>query len=194
MEKEKIDILCEGLYAATSNLSTFILGGCAFLLTILLIKAFSKEQKAFKILDVEIPLNRLWVVIAAYTLGHLYFSIIVNQRIDRLNQERIENEKEEIWTQITYGEKAGSLFSNMEKRTEKSSFNFLGFPIYKMKKGDVTTWISVLMIVLLFFSTFDFKVKTLRGKVYSAYFGLLFCLINWTIGSWWAVQISTLAP
>ena len=63
-----------------------------------------------------------------------------------------------------------------------------------MKRGDITTWVSVFMSVLLFLTAYDFKAKTIRKKLYSGYLGLVFCFINWTIGGWWAINISTLAP
>jgi hypothetical protein len=193
-ESEKITILSNGLYSAASNLSSFILGSCTFLLTIMLIKVFAKERKTFKILDVEIPLSNSWLVIAAYTIGHFYFSYVLVQRIDNLKIENIQKEKSEIWTQLTYGEKSGTLFSNMESRTKVNTKEFLGIKFYTMQNSDITTWVSFIIAISLFFTVFNFRNKTTRQKIYSAYFSLFFCVVNWTIGSWWAVKISFFAP
>ena len=195
-EKDKIKILVNGVYSAVSNLNSFIFVSAGLLVLIVSIKLFSKDKTTFKVpkIDIEIPWNKVWIILVAYTVGHFYFSFILNQRLEKLTQEKPEQEEKEIvWKSITDGDKGGFIFNGMEKRISANRKNLFGFNVYTMRKTDITTWISLGISLLLFISVFDFK-ASLKGKLLSTYIGLLICIINWTIGSWWATNISTLTP
>ena len=194
-EKNKIEILTNGIFSASSSLNTFILVSAGLLILIVCTKYFSSNTKTFKVpkLDLEVPWNKVWLILAAYTVGHFYFALILNQRIEKLNKENpTATQKEYVWKNITDGEKGGFIFNGMEKRINANRKNFLGFTIYKMQKTDITTWISVCISLLLFLSIFDYK-ASIKAKLFSVYLGLLICIINWTIGSWWAIDISNLS-
>ncbi len=192
MEKEEIVIA--GIYSSASNLNSFILLSAGFLIILVCLRLFSINVVKIPKTEIEIPRSKIWIVLILYTIGHLYFAFILNQRINKFESEAPKTLKKEIvWRNIVDGDKGGFIFDGMEKRIKTSQRNFLGLTVYSMSKTDITTWISIGITFLLFFSVVDFKGS--KQQIFlTAYVGLLLCIINWTIGGWWAISVSKFAP
>jgi len=154
-----------------------ILGG-----TIVLLKLTNK--RTFSWAGVEFDTHRAWIVFIFLTLAHLYTTLLFHVSTVKFSTTSTEGERQKVFAKVT---SSGGLFMRgLIPRTERVG------NVYKMKWADPTTLVSYLAAILIIVTIvpFDFSSRTMFFKYFIG--ALLIMIVNWFIGSRWAVTLSQL--
>ena len=154
-----------------------ILGG-----TIVLLKL--AKRRTFSWASVEFDTNRAWIVFTFLTIAHLYTTMLFHLSAVKFSKTSTADERQRVFAKVTSG---GGLFvRGLIPRTERVG------NVYKMKWNDPTTLVSYLaaLLIIVTIVPFDFSSRTVFLKY--LLIALLIMVINWFIGSRWAVTLSQL--
>jgi len=157
-------------------------GGLILAGTIVLLKLNNKTS--FEWVDIEFNTHKAWLILSLFTLAHLYTTWLLIRAIIRFWTVSSEAECQATFAKVTSS--GGLLVRGLIPRTERVR------NLYKMKWSDPTTIVSHLAALLLIpaIVPFDFSDQTQFYK----YLGIAVAvmIINWLIGSSWAVALSQL--
>lgn len=197
---EVLKILEEGVLSSASWLNNILFIGGGVLLTINLYRAF--KHKTIEVNGLKLPLNKSWIVILAYTIAHLYCSIIF---VEALNDYISEDKKfasvdqqgkdeRHLWDKLTYS--GNFVFRRMEKRVLKGRLKIplidYRISIYGMSYKDITSWIYFGLFLLILNGVTDFSQRNARHFWISLTLAFFLALSNWVIGSTWTSNMSDL--
>lgn len=192
----------DGVLSSASWLNNVLFIGAGLLLTINLYRYFKKES--IEVSKLELPLNRIWIIVLGYTLAHLYCSIILvkstkdflleAQKLYNNDTAQISKEKKILWAKITLS--GDFSFRRMQQRQQTGQihipFSQRTIKFYKISVWDISNWIYFGLAMLIVNGIPDFKEKDKKRFRSGLLIALFLALANWLIGSVWTAQLSNL--
>lgn len=155
-----------------------ILGG-----TIVLLK-FTKKN-TFSWAGVEFDMNRAWIVFIFLTVAHLYTTLLFHLSVVKFSKRSTESERQKVFARVT---SSGGLFvRGLIPRTERVG------NVYRMNWSDPTTLASYLAALLIIVAIVPFDFSNRNSFFKYLLVALLIMVVNWFVGSRWAVTLSQLA-
>lgn len=121
-----------------------------------------------------------WIVIAAFSVGHIYVTILFRRACGRLFFTEHQNAKPS-WEELT---SVGPFFFRQLRPRHVPSGGFVAW----MDRKDLTSWLAYGSGILLFCSMFPFKHPTIVEATAS----IILTWLNWTLGTHWVLAASEL--
>jgi hypothetical protein len=157
-----------------------------------ILKLFGKVK--FEWIGVAIELKYFGFVMGGFTVAHAYITwlfVASCRQLQTLNPET----RRDIWRRLTV-EDGPLLFRAMEPRTalEPVLLPFVGYRnLHVMSPWDPTTWLLCACAALLFLSVLRVRRVSWRSRLLSLGLASLLVLVNWVLGSVWAISASRIA-
>jgi hypothetical protein len=178
--------ISEQLQAAVVNNFTSIDRVLKFFLSLAGIICLLKftNKLTLSVSGVEVPTKWAWVVFLFFTVAHAFTTWRFEQSTQKFLQSNRDNDGQKAFEKITSS--GGPWVRNLVPRRKRGN-------LYRMKWSDPSTLVSYSAAVVMAISVIQFDLnhpKIILG--YSAV-ALVIVVINWLIGSRWAVTLSQLA-
>lgn len=148
------DILTDGVISAGNLINNVIISGVILTSTLVIYRIFGKEKIEIPGVKLEIELNKAWMFLTLFTMGHLLSSVYFYKSIQEVksNKEINENDKINIWNKMTKTNDGGLIFRAMEKRTFRENIKvpLVGeINIYNINTKDLAGIVSTGLCVLI---------------------------------------------
>lgn len=121
-----------------------------------------------------------WIVIAVFSVGHIYVTILFRRACGKLFFTEHESAKP-TWEELT---SVGPFFFRQLRPRHVPSGGFVAW----MDRKDLTSWLAYGSAILLFCAMFPFKYPTIVGSIAS----IILTWLNWTLGTHWVLAASEL--
>ncbi len=205
-------LLMDGIVADTKQISLIVSAGSTLSLVVLLL--FLSRKKEFKYFGVELPIRFFPQIAILPTLVHLFLFLRLRDKV----QSHTPVPDFETWEKIIA--EGGWVFNGMQKRLDSGS-RILSLDVVNVAENDFAFIASSAFAILLFaalsvslfpnlinsafhclkkprfLNIYSFRIPKVRALVEA--FLKIFILIslpvvNWMIGSGWAIEVSSLSP
>jgi hypothetical protein len=197
MDKNK-DLPVDALLTCASQINYVVISSVVLCCTVLGLRFVGKDEVT--IWNVPLKLSYFPLLAVLLTIAHAYSAGLLDLRVnDLLGAER--ELRQLAWSKLTTN--GPIIFQGMEPRTLVKSLDLplIGsIRVYQFSRSDYTTPLSLLMalgaIAAIIASSLDFHFTNWRKQfVWRRQFVIVILavvigLANWTIGSWWAVEVS----
>ena len=190
-------IEADGLVQVAKWISTLLLTGSGICAAVIALRLLKKST--FKLGQLEVPLNLLPLALVALTIGHAYLTWLLHIKVTALHKLGGSSAKD-AWAELV-GKSAALVFNGMSPRVPYDTKTALGI-VYATSTSDPTFWlnlafaVSVVVAIVASRAPSDsplenaiWHMKTLN----SLSLGTLLAVVNWFIGSYWAIELSGLA-
>lgn len=186
-------IAVDGLIQVTRWLSTLLLTDSSLCLFVIVIRYLNKD--VFKIGQLEIPVHLLPVVLASMTVAHAYLTWLLNIKVENLVSKDSISARQ-AWEQIV-GKSDSLVFNGMKARTLYDTHTSLGF-VHSTSFFDPTFWLNFSFAFAVLIGVVVSRISRNEGvwnirTLNSLVLGFILAIVNWLIGSYWAIKLSTLA-
>ena len=182
-----MSIQIEGLVKSASRLEAVLNFGGASAGIVVLAKLLGGSD--FEIWGLKVKLVWTWIPFAALTIAHLYGALLFIRRAYGLFVAG-DTSRSKAWEKLTSG---GLLwFDGFIARREARKLP-LGFVVYRMSLGDPTTWLAHGVALGFFVAIFDWQNANWTMRLATGLAGGVILVVNWLIGTNWAVAASELA-
>jgi hypothetical protein len=201
LDNEFLKTLEEGVLSSASWLNTVLFIGGGLLITINLYRLFKHNE--IEINGLKLPLNKSWIVVLAYSLAHLYCSIVLTKATsDYISEERkqirdtiqLKHNGQMLWNKLTLS--GDFVFRRMEKRTEigkvKLPFTKKYVHFYDISLLDISTWIYLGLVLMILNGIPDYTDKGNKRFWIMLSIAVLFAIANWLMGTIWTAKLSEL--
>jgi hypothetical protein len=183
MADDKLNYLQDGAINNLSWINYVLIAGVILAGTIILLKLTG--HTSFKWLDIDFDTRYAWIICILFTLGHWYTAWLFIRSVVDLWKK---GTSEECLTAFNKIVTSGGLFVRglIPRVTSVDG-------IYQMSWKDPTTLVSHLgaLIIILAIVPFDFTGAILIRPYIGV--AIILMIINWIIGSNWAVALSQLS-
>jgi len=200
-DNEFLKILEEGVLSSASWLNTVLFIGGGLLITINLYRLFKHNE--IDINGLKLQLNKCWIIVLAYSLAHLYCSIILTKATsDYINEEKkqmrdtiqLKHDGQMLWNKLTLS--GDFVFRRMEKRTVtgkvKLPFTKKHVHFYSISMLDISTWIYLGLVLMILNGIPDYTEKRKKRFWVMLSTAVVFAVANWLMGTIWTAKISEL--
>jgi len=181
------------MISAATQINYFLVLGGLLALTAILAKLFIRNNAGtIKIAGVDLPLNHTWIAMTLLTMAHAYYSWSMLVEVARILNCRNPALSIEAWTKLTGDADKLRVMYQMSERHPMSRFPVSD--VSSIGLNDLLLFMHILLVAGVFFATVRwFRTKSWRLRVFTTLAGLLLVLLNWFIGSQWALLASDLA-
>ncbi|WP_092034811.1 hypothetical protein [Bradyrhizobium sp. OK095] len=192
---EIIDAQLKGFVQIGSWINTLILLGAGLSLTVSVMKLSGGGK--FKVGQLEFPLAQFVYVAAALTAAHAFLTVILFQRVAAI-KSLDQSSMHLAWEQLVNS--GGFVFYNMRPRVEDQRV-WHTLHIYRAEIADTAIWFTIILALSLAASVIltwrsdahlDSTDKQITAWGDRLAIGLGLAVVNWIIGSQWAIAVSVL--
>jgi hypothetical protein len=191
-------LLIDALLTSAGQINAVIVGGIILCCAAIGLRLVGKNEMT--VWNVPLKLSYFPLLAVLLTIAHAYTAGLMELRVsDMLSVET--DVRQLAWKKLTTN--GPIIFQGMAPRTLLKSFSLpvIGsIRVYEFSRSDYTTALSLLMafgvIAAVVASSLDFRIANWRMQfLWRRQFAVVIVavatgLANWTIGSWWAVEIS----
>lgn len=181
MSINRSEMARKSVLASSKWLNNVLLFGFILALIIAISKSIGEIQQITLLEIVEIPLKYSWLLFSIFTLAHAYTTFLFIKAVRKYWNLEGSMECSNLFEELTGT--GGIFMRGLVPRLLE------GGRIARMSNTDISSWMSHIGGILLFFAIVPYELKisllTLTG--------LLITYINWIIGSQWAIALSELA-
>jgi hypothetical protein len=191
-------LLVESLLTAAGQVNSVIIGSVLLCCTVIGLRFVGKKE--VEVWKVPVKLTYFPLVALLLSVAHAYCAGLLELRANDLLGSGDELRRC-AWQKLTTN--GPIIFQGMNPRTLVALYQIplIGsLRIYQFSRTDYTTILSIAMglaaIVAVIASSVDFditgwwKQRVWRRQVLIIFAALSIGFVNWTIGSWWAVEVS----
>lgn len=177
-------------------ISALLLAGSGLCAAVIVLRIL--KQNTFRFGQLELPLKYFPWALGAMTAGHAYLTWLMQVKVGALLSVGVVAARD-AWAQL--GKSDALVFNGMSPRVAYDTKSLLG-TVYTASNWDPPFWltlafaVSVVAAVIACRLPKDFSIRDSNFQMHtlnSLAMGTLFALLNWIIGSSWAIQLSQLA-
>jgi hypothetical protein len=182
MENKELEELIKGLINRAGNISLLYLSGAGVALLVATLK-FQGDKKEFEFKRISFKLTQYWIVAIAFTLVHIYFSLLFVNACHKFLP--LDNSCKKIaFNSLTYSE-APFIFQDLKLVIPTS--------VRHEYKLDLTSPAAILLLgilVLLVITIIKVEKTTWRQKLFYWFMAYFILVTNFFTGGWWMIELS----
>src|SRR5215218_5096645 len=183
------------LITAAAQVNYFIVTGGILALAAIGAKLFiKKDDGTIEVAGVDIPLNHTWLVMALLTVAHIYCACDLMVEIAGILQCGESQLSKSAWNALTRSADKLPIMSHMAERSPLCRGLLCLSDVRSISFVDRLMVLHILLVLAVFAASVRWlRTSSWRLRILTTLAAVLLVVVNWTVGSQWALLASDLA-